>query len=354
MRRPRARKVPLPSLVLGVAATIWGVGCERLARDDATSLVLEAEWGGEGSEPGQLDHPSGVAVGPDGDVYVADSGNARVQVFTRDGDVLAVWPLPEGSRPVKVAPRADGTTLVADFTGDQVLVLDTEGRITERWRGADGGPGFQAPSGLAVTPDNTTLLVTFMGQRVYELDAHGEIMRYLDGGEEAGRHVAARAEIPGMSDLLAAARSHAGMGATEPGNPHGLYAFPSDVAVATDGTIYVSNTHAYEILVFDPSGALRVAWGMKGSEPGQWEVPVGLAVDPRGHVFVADSANFRVQVIDATGTPLLASRDDERWYRTTERIYSPTDVAVDPDDGRVYVADFAASKVQRFRIELPP
>ena len=354
MRRPRARKVPLPSLVLGVAATIWGVGCERLARDDATSLVLEAEWGGEGSEPGQLDHPSGVAVGPDGDVYVADSGNARVQVFTRDGDVLAVWPLPEGSRPVKVAPRADGTTLVADFTGDQVLVLDTEGRITERWRGADGGPGFQAPSGLAVTPDNTTLLVTFMGQRVYELDAHGEIMRYLDGGEEAGRHVAARAEIPGMSDLLAAARSHAGMGATEPGNPHGLYAFPSDVAVATDGTIYVSNTHAYEILVFHPSGALRVAWGMKGSEPGQWEVPVGLAVDPRGHVFVADSANFRVQVIDATGTPLLASRADERWYRTTERIYSPTDVAVDPDDGRVYVADFAASKVQRFRIELPP
>ena len=261
MRRQRARKVPLASLVLGVATTIWGVGCDRLATDDAITLVLEAEWGGEGSEPGQLDHPSGVAVGPDGDVYVADSGNARVQVFTRDGYVLAVWPLPEGSRPVKVAPRPDGTTLVADFTGDQVLVLDAEGRITERWRGAAGGPGFQAPSGLAVTPDNTTFLVTFMGQRVYELDAHGDILRYLDGGEEAGRHVAARAKIPGMSDLLAAARGHAGMGATKPGDPHGLYAFASDVAVAPDGTIYVSNTHAYEILVFEPGGGLRAAWG---------------------------------------------------------------------------------------------
>jgi len=78
----------------------------------------------------------------------------------------------------------------------------------------------------------------------------------------------------------------------------------------------------------------------------------GRSVDPRGHVFVADSANFRIQVMDATGTPLLASRSDERWYRTTERIYSPTDVAIDPDDGSVYVADFAASKVQRFQVVL--
>jgi len=78
----------------------------------------------------------------------------------------------------------------------------------------------------------------------------------------------------------------------------------------------------------------------------------GRSVDPRGHVFVADSANFRIQVMDATGTPLLASRSHERWYRTTERIYSPTDVAIDPDDGSVYVADFAASKVQRFQVVL--
>ncbi len=128
--------------------------------------------------------------------------------------------------------------------------------------------------------------------------------------------------------------------------------FPSDAAVAPDGTIYVTNTHAYELLVFTSNGDFSAGWGTKGGEPGQWEVPVGVAIDQAGRIHVADSANFRVQVLDAAGKALLTSRADERWYQTTRRIYSPTDIAVDAD-GRLYVADFAASKVQRFRLDLP-
>ena len=138
------------------------------------------------------------------------------------------------------------------------------------------------------------------------------------------------------------------MGEGNPGNPHGLFLFPSDAAVGPDGTIYVSNTHAYEILAFDSNGDLRESWGTKGSGAGEWEVPLGVATDAAGNLYVADSANFRVQAISPDGQPLLVSRADERWWVATRRIYSPTDVAVGPE-GRLYVADFAASKVQRFR-----
>ena len=312
-------------------------------------LIFETEWGGRGSEPGQLDNPSGIAVGTDGNIYVSDSGNARVQRFTPDGEHLDTWQLPTTSRPVGLVVRPDGVTLVTDFTEDQVLVLDADGAVVATW--ADEADPFQAPSGIALTPQGTVLVVEFMGQRVRELDADGRFIRFLTGGPAATDYVATRAPIPGMEEMAAAGQM-ADMGGQVSGNPDGLYMFPSDAAVAPDGTIYVTNTHAYELLVFTSTGDFSAAWGTKGGEPGQWEIPVGVAIDQAGRIHVADSANFRVQVLDAAGEPLLTSRADERWYQTTRRIYSPTDIAVDAD-GRLYVADFAASKIQRFRLDLP-
>ena len=325
---------------------------EAAAQLPSGRLILEIEWGGLGSEPGQLDHPSGIAVGPDGAIYVSDGGNARVQRFTPDGEHLATWTLPTTSRPVGLVVRPDGVTLVTNFTGDEVFVLDADGTLVATWD--DEADPFQAPSGIALTPEGTVLVVEFMGHRVRELDANGRFLRFLTGGPAATAYVADRPPIPGMSDMqeMAAAGEMTSMGGKAPGNPDGLYMFPSDVAVAPDGTIYVTNTHAYELLVFTSTGDFSAGWGSKGADPGQWEIPVGVVVDQAGRIYVADSANFRVQVLDAAGDALLLSRADERWYQTTRRIYSPTDIAVTAD-GKLYVADFASSKVQRFRISLP-
>ncbi len=308
-------------------------------------LALEAEWGAPGSQPGQMDHPMGVALGPDGRVYVADTGNERIQIFTSDGRVLGNWPLGSGARPVALAVRADDAILVADYTGDQVLVVDQRGQVVQRWGGTGSAPGsFRGPSGLALTPRGAVIVVEFMGQRVQELDAEGHFLRFIDGGHPASAHVGKRQAAESSDD------SRMTMGAAL-GNPHGLFVFPSDVAAAADGTLYVTNTHAYEVLVLEAGGALRRSWGAKGHGHGDWEVPVGISVDESGNVYVADSANFRVQALTPDGRPLLSSRASERWYRTTRRVYSPTDVAIGPD-GRLFVADFAASKIQVFRLEL--
>lgn len=309
------------------------------------ALELEAEWNGESYTPVPLDHPMGIAVDADGRVLVADSGNARLVVFDRDGTLISIWPLADNARPVAIAAREDGTVLVADYTGDRIVVLGEHGEVLDQWGDTGTGEGeLRAPSGIALTPAGTVIVVEFMGQRVQELDAHGEFLRFIDGGEAGRHHAETRPPIPGMEDMAAMA----GMAGMSAGNRHGLFLYPSDAAIGPDGTLYVSNTHAYEILVFDPEGELRAAWGKKGSAAGEWEIPVGMATDAAGNLYVADSANFRVQTLGTDGRPRLVSRADERWWVTTRRIYSPTDVAVGPG-GRLYAADFAASKIQRFR-----
>ena len=302
------------------------------------SLELEAEWTASGPNGEVLDHPMGIVVIASGKVLVAD-GTSNIFVYDADGTPIDRWPLPEGARPVGLAERSDGSVLVTDFTGDRLLLLSDDGVMLATWGERGSGPGqFQGPSGVAITPSGNVIVVEFMGQRVQELDPHGNFVRFLDGGDSARLYVNDRMPMAGMEgmDMPVA-----------PGDPTGLFVFPTDVAVGPDGTIYISNTHRYEILVFDADGDLRDAWGRKGPGAGEWEVPVGLATDAHGNLFVADSANFRVQGLDPTGRVFLVSRADERWYQSTRRIYSPTDVAID-SSGRLYVADFAASRVQRF------
>ncbi|HLK12009.1 MAG TPA: NHL repeat-containing protein [Candidatus Binatia bacterium] len=75
---------------------------------DSTGVFVRV-WGGPGSGPGQIDHASGITVDPFGDVYVADSGNGRVQHFDENGKFLAAWDIP-GAR--EVAADTGGTIYV--------------------------------------------------------------------------------------------------------------------------------------------------------------------------------------------------------------------------------------------------
>jgi len=330
----------LPATLLGALAGVLSGPGGALGQVLIGSLRLEAQWSTTGMPSGTLDHPMGIAVTASGRVLVAD-GTAQIVVYTADGTPLDRWPLPGGTRPVGLAERHDGSIVVTDYTGDRLLVLSDAGELLATWGETGTGPGqFQAPSGVAVTPGGNLVVVEFMGQRLQELDANGNFVRFIDGGDNARQFTAERAPRAGME------RMNMPM-AKRTGDPHGLFAFPTDVAVAPDGTIYVSNTHHYEILVFEPDGSLREAWGSKGPGAGQWEVPAGLATDASGNLFVADSANFRVQGLDPSGRVFLVSRADERWYQSARRIYSPLDVALD-STGRLYVADFAASRIQRF------
>jgi sugar lactone lactonase YvrE len=107
---------------------------------------------------------------------------------------------------------------------------------------------------------------------------------------------------------------------------------PSDVVVAASGDIFVADGHDENtnarIVKFSKDGQFIKAWGKRGSAPGEFDVPHGLAIDSRGRLFVADRGNNRIQIFDQDGKFL------EEW----KQFSRPSGVYIDKNDV-LYVAD---------------
>lgn len=115
-----------------------------------------ASWGSLGTGPGQFDTPHGIAVSPDDEVYVADRGNRRIQVFDTDGNYIR------------------------EFTID-VPVDTSRGKITYGRENPNGTRGSQspgAPDALCMTPGPNPVL--FVGDlypsRIYKVSLEGEVL----------------------------------------------------------------------------------------------------------------------------------------------------------------------------------
>jgi sugar lactone lactonase YvrE len=134
------------------------------------------QWGGGGAVEGYLDEPVGIAIGPGGDVYVADTWNRRVQVFDNEGAFVRQWAirgwdsgLPE-EKPY-LAVDTQGRVYVTDPGYYRVLIFDAEGSYLASFGqyGQDDG-SFALPQGIAVSADGT----------IYVTDAHAHRVLIFD------------------------------------------------------------------------------------------------------------------------------------------------------------------------------
>ena len=162
---------PRSVALAGGEVFVADTGNERIQVFGADGRFRRA-FGGYGSEPDRLIEPVGLAVGPDGNLYVADSGNARVSVFTPAGEPVrqfsvAAWPAPDpsGARPAYqpyLAFDGTGRLYASSSTSGTVEVLTLDGTALESFSGAGNEP-FEQPIGVAVGP-NEELLVSDYGR----------------------------------------------------------------------------------------------------------------------------------------------------------------------------------------------
>lgn len=140
-------------------------------------------FGSRGVAPGEFNFPYDVAVGPDGKIYVVDSGNFRVQVFDEEGAVLgtfgSVGTLPgQFARPKGIELDSDGNIYVVDAAFGNFQIFDPLGRV----RLAVGSNGFEPgqftlPIGIGIDWDDKIYVVDQLNRRV-------QIFQYLKYPDE--------------------------------------------------------------------------------------------------------------------------------------------------------------------------
>lgn len=128
----------------------------------------------------------------------------------------------------------------------------------------------------------------------------------------------------------------------EKGSGPGQFNEPRGLAVDATGNIFIVDSKNNRIQKLAPDGKPLLAWGHEGAAAGELKDPCGIALGADGLVYVADTWNHRIQKFDGNGRFLL------EWREQTSGFWGPRGIAVARDSGTVYVTDTGNKRVVSF------
>ena len=338
----RRRQVALLAVVVLLSCLVTNQSSHsRAAEPELPAARFLLTWGKEGTEPGEFHFPIGIAINPADEILITDHYNNRVQRFDREGKLLghfAVLPSPGGIALDKAGniylshfPTAVGSK---EVNPDRLTVYSSAGKLLHEWGKTGTGPGeFSYPGGLVIAPDGRVYVADQTNHRIQVLDPNGRFLVTW------GRHGTKPGEFGGNTNV----KSRAGG--------------PDFVALDSKGNVYTTEAMDGRVQKFTAEGAFLLAFGdledrpgsfgrefeplksmhgpiavccdrndrlwisaaggrvqqftsdgrylrgfgeQQGSEPGQFLAPHGLAIDSRGHLYVVDAYNHRIQKFDVS------------------------------------------------------
>ncbi|MGD8585611.1 MAG: TIGR03663 family protein [Chloroflexota bacterium] len=317
-----------------VLANIWDYGVAAIASEPPVDPYAEGDRqlqpeqviGQPGTEPGQFMLPRNVAVGPDGLLYIADSGNHRIQVFDADGRYVRSWGEfgtgpGQFNEPWSLAVD-DHQVVVADTWNHrlQKFTLDGQWLATIGESGSpetfdSGGGLFFGPRDVLILPDGNLLVTDTGNHRLQLFDAEGKFIRAVGGnGALPGQFFEPVGLALGSDGSIFVADTWNGRiqrldASLQPVSEWPVDAWAGDsinnkpyLAVSDDGTVYVTDPEGYRVLIFDVNGNYLGRFGQYSPDTDGFGLPNGLALDAQGDLYVADANNNRLLRFDVTGS----------------------------------------------------
>lgn len=350
MQRGNQARRGVALAVLLVMVSVLAGGCSWWGPDEMREIPLDDRgysqveiiqtWQG-----GRLQDPGGVAVNSRGELFISDREAHVIWVYDQEGECQAVLG-EEGRgpgqfrRPGQVVLGPRGLLYVADVGNNRVQVLEQDGTFVSQVGNRQEFSDFFCPEehyreplgGLAVDDDGN-ILVTLSG---YGYDDSDNALRvYTPEGRK--RHDF-RSRLTGEVELVPFTR-------------------PADVALGPGGRIHL--VHGAQGL----GKVLRIPldngqvhpedvedFGTLGKNPGEFmHRPLGILVDRYGHIFVADTYNQRVQVLDTEGEWMAAF---DLRHLEDQVLQAPSGLAQD-QEGYLYVVDQGGGRVLKVESPLP-
>jgi DNA-binding beta-propeller fold protein YncE len=274
--------------------------------------------GSQGTGSGQFKYVKDFAFDRYGHLLVTDAANSNIQVFDKKsgkyltqfggkGDKEYHFEKPEG---IAVSPAGD--IFVADYATGYIKKFDATYKWVKTFSNWGEAPGENMKPEFMSIYDGLLYMAEAGNHRVNVFDMHGNF-KFLFGGHGAA---------PGQMNN------------------------PESAKVNSQGMVYVADLKNDRIQVFTKDGEFVKQWGQTGSGPGDFKVPAGIAIDKDDNVYVTEIGNDRVQVFDKDGHFLTMWGQKGSGNGEFGNLHG---IMVDQRTGYVYVADTANNRIQVFK-----
>ncbi len=318
-----------------IAAQIWNYGVLPETgvdvmtdpyEENTITLSAEKTVGLEGTGEGEFSAPRGIAFAPDGTFYVADSRNHRIEHFDADGKFINMWgqfgdstfdDLPGGifNEPWGVAVGPDGSVYVSDTWNHRIQKFEADGTPITRWGyygQAEDGFAFWGPRGIAVDTEGNVFVSDTGNKRIVKFDSDGLFITEFGttgmGIGEFDEQVGVAVDNDGIVYVTDTWNQR--IQTFQPDEDGTLY-FPLNqwdiagwygqslenkpfITVDNNGSVFATDPESYRVLQFDTEGNFIRTWGDYGYSMENIGLAAAVAVDANGDVWVTDAGNHRV------------------------------------------------------------